>query len=109
MVWPVFGITTSAALMIVRFISSAGSRHGQSSSPVITRVGAVIVFIRSTRSNSLFLDQLVDVIAALAVAFSALDTEHVELAFDVAEDEIRSWHLTMLSRFLLRETPALCC
>ena len=52
MVWPVFGITTSAALMIVRFISSAGSRQGQSSSPVITRVGAVIVFIRSTRSNS---------------------------------------------------------
>jgi hypothetical protein len=29
-----------------------------------------------------------DVIAALAVALGALDAEHVELSFDVAEDEI---------------------
>src|SRR6476469_543395 len=52
MVWPVFGITTRPAVEIVRFISSAGSRHGQSSSPVMMRVGAVMVFMRSTRSNS---------------------------------------------------------
>jgi hypothetical protein len=32
----------------------------------------------------------VDVIAALAVALGALDAEHVELALDVAEDEIRA-------------------
>jgi hypothetical protein len=39
------------------------------------------------------LDQLVDVIAALAVALGALDAEHVELAFDVAEDEMGPRHL----------------
>ena len=37
---------------------------------------------------AVFLDKLVDVIAALAVALGAFDAEHVELAFDVAEDEI---------------------
>jgi hypothetical protein len=37
---------------------------------------------------TVLLDQLVDVVAALAVALGALDEEHVELAFDVAEDEI---------------------
>jgi hypothetical protein len=36
------------------------------------------------------LDQLVDVIAALAVALGAFDAKHVELAFDVAEDEVGS-------------------
>ena len=51
-------------------------------------------------------DQLVDVIAALPVALGAFDAKHVELALDVAEDEIRSGHLTMLSQFLLRETDA---
>jgi hypothetical protein len=34
------------------------------------------------------------------------DTQHVELAFDAAEDEIGSGHWSMLSRFPLRETPA---
>ena len=43
-----------------------------------------------------------DVIAALAFALGAFDAEHVELALDVAEDQIGSGHLTMLSRFLLR-------
>jgi hypothetical protein len=38
------------------------------------------------------LDQLVNVVAALAVAFGAFDAEHVELAFDVAEDEIGAGH-----------------
>jgi hypothetical protein len=33
-----------------------------------------------------FLDQVIDVIAALAGALGAFDVEHVELAFDVAED-----------------------
>src|SRR2546422_4791876 len=37
MVWPALGITTSPAVGIVRFMSSPGSRHGQSSSPVMTR------------------------------------------------------------------------
>jgi hypothetical protein len=32
----------------------------------------------------------VDVIAAPAVALGAFDAEHVELALDVAEDQIRS-------------------
>jgi hypothetical protein len=54
------------------------------------------------------LDQL-DVIAALAVALGALDAENVELALDIAEDEICSGHLAMLSRFPLRETPAQSC
>jgi hypothetical protein len=44
-------------------------------------------------------DQLVDVIAAPAVALGAFDAEHVELAFDVAEDEIGAGHRAMLSRF----------
>jgi hypothetical protein len=42
---------------------------------------------------AVFLDQLGDVIAALAVALGAFDAEHVELALDVAEDEIRSGHV----------------
>jgi hypothetical protein len=33
---------------------------------------------------------LTDVIAALASAFGAFDVDHVELARDIAEDEIRS-------------------
>ena len=41
---------------------------------------------------AVFLDQLVDVIAALAGALSAFDVEHVELAFEVAEDEIGARH-----------------
>jgi hypothetical protein len=41
---------------------------------------------------AVFLDELVDVIAALAVALGALDAENVELVFDVAEDEIRAGH-----------------
>jgi len=34
--------------------------------------------------------QLVHLIAALAPAFAAFDVQHVELAFDVAEDEVGS-------------------
>jgi hypothetical protein len=37
---------------------------------------------------TVFLDQPLDVIAALAVALGAFDAEHVELAFDVTEDQI---------------------
>ena len=33
-------------------------------------------------------DQLVHLIAALACAFGAFDAQHIELAFDVAEDEV---------------------
>jgi hypothetical protein len=36
---------------------------------------------------TVFLDQLVNVIAALAVALGAFDPEHVELALKIAEDE----------------------
>ena len=41
---------------------------------------------------AVFLDQLMDVIAALAGAPGAFDVEHVELAFDVAEDEVSARH-----------------
>ena len=34
---------------------------------------------------AVLLDQLVDMIAPLAVALGAFDAEHVELAFDVTE------------------------
>jgi hypothetical protein len=37
---------------------------------------------------AIFLNELMDVIAALAGALGAFDAKHVELAFDVAEDEI---------------------
>jgi len=39
-----------------------------------------------------FLDQLVDVITAVPAAPRTLDTEHVELALNVSEDEIGSGH-----------------
>ena len=41
---------------------------------------------------AVFLDQLCDVIAALARALGAFDAKHVELAFDVAEDEVGAGH-----------------
>ena len=44
-VCPQFGITDSAALVMVCFISKPGARHGQSSSPVSTNVGSVSAFI----------------------------------------------------------------
>ena len=47
-------------------------------------------------------DQLVDVIAALPVALGAFDAEHVELALNVAEDEVTAGHGAMFSRFPLR-------
>jgi len=37
---------------------------------------------------AVFLDQPVDGVAGLAVAFGAHDAKHVELTLDVAEDEI---------------------
>jgi hypothetical protein len=52
---------------------------------------------------AVFFDRLVDVRAAPAVALGAFDAEQVELAFDVAEDEIGAGHRAMLSRFPLRE------
>src|SRR5215475_4576785 len=45
-------MTTSPALGMFFFIKMPGSRHGQSSSPVMISVGTVSVFILSTRSNS---------------------------------------------------------
>ena len=38
------------------------------------------------------LDEFMDVIAALTSALGAFDAEHVELAFDVAEDEVGAGH-----------------
>jgi hypothetical protein len=38
MTWPDFGMTIRAAEAMVRFISNAGSRHDQSSSPVMISV-----------------------------------------------------------------------
>ena len=40
----------------------------------------------------LFLDQFADLLAALAGALGAFDAENVELAVDVAEDEIGARH-----------------
>jgi hypothetical protein len=37
---------------------------------------------------AIFLDEPADAVATFAGAFGALDTEHIELALDVAEDEI---------------------
>jgi hypothetical protein len=39
-----------------------------------------------------FLDQLADSVAAFALTARAFDAQHVELAFNVAEDEISSGH-----------------
>jgi len=39
---------------------------------------------------AVFRDQLVHLIAALARALAAFDAQHIELAFDVAEDEVGS-------------------
>jgi hypothetical protein len=39
---------------------------------------------------AVFLDELADAVAALAGALGAFDAQYVELAIDVAEDEIRS-------------------
>jgi hypothetical protein len=58
---------------------------------------------------AVLLDQLVDVIAAFAVALGAFDTKHVELALDVAEDQVTAGHRAMLADFPLRETPAHPC
>jgi hypothetical protein len=52
MVCPQFGINDSAAVGMVCFISSAGCKQGQSSSPVRTSVGVAIAFIWSIRSYS---------------------------------------------------------
>src|SRR5262245_31279745 len=37
-------------------------------------------------------DELGDAVAALAVALGALDTQHVELALNIAEDEVTAGH-----------------
>jgi hypothetical protein len=49
--------------------------------------------LHPSSAASRILDQLVDVVATLAVAPGALDAENVELALDVAEDEIGSGYL----------------
>src|SRR5262245_13399017 len=41
---------------------------------------------------AVFLDQSADAIAAFAGAFGAFDAKHVELALDVAEDEVSTRH-----------------
>ena len=58
---------------------------------IALRTVAVELFfpLRHVSLAPVLLDQPVDVIAALAVAFGALDAEHVELAFDVTEHEVR--------------------
>src|SRR5207244_7279122 len=50
-VWPDFGMTTSAAVGILRFMKIAGSRHGSSSSPVMISVGTSSFSSRSPRSK----------------------------------------------------------
>jgi hypothetical protein len=40
--------------------------------------------------TAVFRNQLAQLIAALARAFAAFDAQHIELAFDVAEDEVSS-------------------
>jgi hypothetical protein len=45
------------------------------------------------------LNELCDVVAALAAAFRALDAEHVELALDVTEDDpTYSWNMIFRNR-----------
>jgi hypothetical protein len=41
---------------------------------------------------AVLLDQIVNAVTALARAFGAFDAEHVELAFDVTENEISAGH-----------------
>ena len=43
-------------------------------------------------------DQLVHLITALARAFGAFDAQHVELAFNVAEDEVGARHWTLTAK-----------
>ena len=50
-VWPDFGMTTSPAVGIVRFMKIAGSRHGSSSSPVMISVGTSSFSSRGPRSK----------------------------------------------------------
>jgi hypothetical protein len=40
MAWPAFGITDKAAELMLCFMSKAGRRQGQSSSPLIINVSA---------------------------------------------------------------------
>src|SRR5438270_14064164 len=51
MVCPECGRTASPEVAMLRFMSSAGSRHGSSSSPVMMSVGTSIFFIPSTGSH----------------------------------------------------------
>src|SRR2546421_569371 len=52
MVWPERGSTTRPEFAMLRFMSSAGSRQGSSSSPVTISVGTAIFFMSSTSSYS---------------------------------------------------------
>ena len=51
-VWPDQGSTTSPEVAMLRFMSSAGSRQGSSSSPVRISVGVSIFSMPSTSSQS---------------------------------------------------------
>ena len=44
------------------------------------------------KADAVPLDEPINVIAALAVALGAFDAKHVELAFDITEDEIGAGH-----------------
>jgi hypothetical protein len=59
---------------------------------VAARAVAVELFLpfHQVAVAAVFRDQLVHLIAALATALAAFDAQHIELAVDVAEDEIGS-------------------
>jgi hypothetical protein len=50
MVWPARGSTTRPEFGMLRFMRSAGSRQGSSSSPVTMSAGTLIRFMSSTSS-----------------------------------------------------------
>jgi hypothetical protein len=61
---------------------------------VAARSVAVELFLpfHHIAAAAVFRDELVYLIAALARAFGAFDAQHVEFAFDVAEDEVSARH-----------------
>src|SRR5262245_34411143 len=48
---------------------------------------------------AVLLDQLSHAVAALAVALGALDAQHIELALNIAEDDVTAGHEAMLHRY----------
>jgi len=71
---------------------------------VAARTVAVELFLpfHQVAATAVFRDQLAHLIATLARAFAAFDAQHVELAVEVAEDEVsavaRAYSITSSAR-----------